>query len=306
MRSGTRRESKALPRSLVTRADSIAGDGIDSLASRGWHGLPAGAVCAGGAVLRAARARGASRCCRPRTIRWRSPTAALDARVRRATVAVREIEAALDANDAELAKSFVDLADDRGVALPPELDATSRQRRSMHANSARAHGRAAFASGLITGEPKDMAGLAGTALGDLFVFGDIRDAVREGSRYVSGETTTSSSSASPASASPSPPAPMRRSAPRRRRGSGSSLVKAARKTGRLSARDGATGSAARCARWSTGRAASAPARVADRAGGRGAGGARGGQGREGGRPGAARQRRRPVQAKAGTRPRSTG
>ena len=32
-----------------------------------------------------------------------------------------------------------------------------------------------------------MAGLAGTALGDLFVFGDLRDAVREGSRYISGE-----------------------------------------------------------------------------------------------------------------------
>ena len=30
-----------------------------------------------------------------------------------ATVAVREIEAALDANDADLAQSFVDLADDR-------------------------------------------------------------------------------------------------------------------------------------------------------------------------------------------------
>ena len=32
-----------------------------------------------------------------------------------------------------------------------------------------------------------MAGLAGTAVGDLFVFGDIRDAVREGSRYAAGE-----------------------------------------------------------------------------------------------------------------------
>jgi hypothetical protein len=31
-----------------------------------------------------------------------------------------------------------------------------------------------------------MVGLAGTALGDLFVFGDIRDLAREGSRYVSG------------------------------------------------------------------------------------------------------------------------
>jgi hypothetical protein len=54
------------------------------------------------------------------------------------------------------------------------------------ANSASAAA-GSFASGLITGEPKDMAGLAGTALGDLFVFGDIRDAAREGSRYVRGD-----------------------------------------------------------------------------------------------------------------------
>ena len=45
-----------------------------------------------------------------------------------------------------------------------------------------------FARGLITGEPDDVVSLAGTALGDLFVFGDIRDVVREGSRYAHGET----------------------------------------------------------------------------------------------------------------------
>jgi hypothetical protein len=103
-----------------------------------------------------------------------------------ATVAIQEIESALDGNDADLAKSFVDLADDRGAKLPPELrqrvDAAVEQ-----ANSASAAA-SSFASGLITGEPKDMAGFAGTALGDLFVFGDIRDAAREGSRYISGES----------------------------------------------------------------------------------------------------------------------
>ena len=101
-------------------------------------------------------------------------------------VAVQEIEAALNASDADLAQSFVDLADDRGVALPPEL--RTRVKAAVDdANSASAAA-GSFASGLITGEPKDMAGLAGTALGDLFVFGDIRDAIREGSRYVSGES----------------------------------------------------------------------------------------------------------------------
>jgi hypothetical protein len=100
-------------------------------------------------------------------------------------VAVHEIEAALDANDSDLAQSFVELADDRSAELPPAL----KQRVKTAVDDANSTSAAAgsFASGLITGEPKDMAGLAGTALGDLFVFGDIRDAVREGSRYVSGQ-----------------------------------------------------------------------------------------------------------------------
>src|SRR6476620_9677709 len=37
------------------------------------------------------------------------------------TVALREIGAALDGDDPELAQSFVELADDRGVPLPVEL-----------------------------------------------------------------------------------------------------------------------------------------------------------------------------------------
>ena len=100
-------------------------------------------------------------------------------------IANYEIEAALAADDADLAQSFLDLAADRGVEVRPEL----RQRVALAVEQANSAATAAgsFASGLITGEPKDMAGLAGTALGDLFVFGDIRDAVREGSRYVGGE-----------------------------------------------------------------------------------------------------------------------
>ena len=42
-------------------------------------------------------------------------------------------------------------------------------------------------AGLWTGEPTDLASLAGTAVGDLFVFGDIRDAAREGTRYLTGQ-----------------------------------------------------------------------------------------------------------------------
>jgi len=99
--------------------------------------------------------------------------------------AIHETEAALEANDADLAKSFVDLADDRGTPVPPELK--KRVDTAVDdANSASATA-GSFARGFITGEPEDMAGLAGTTVGDLFVFGDIRDAVREGSRYVAGQ-----------------------------------------------------------------------------------------------------------------------
>jgi hypothetical protein len=102
-----------------------------------------------------------------------------------ADVARREIEAALKAADADLAQSFLDLARDRGVPVDPALVQRVEDANSTSAAAARAAG--SFAHGLVTGEPEDFAGLAGTALGDLFVFGDIRDAIREGSRMASGE-----------------------------------------------------------------------------------------------------------------------
>src|SRR5438105_4402105 len=102
-----------------------------------------------------------------------------------AAVAQREIEAALAARDADLAQSFVDLAADRHVALDPLL---VDKVKSATAEAATARHKAeSFARGLITGEPDDGAALAGTALGDLFVFGDIRDALREGKRLLTGE-----------------------------------------------------------------------------------------------------------------------
>lgn len=100
-------------------------------------------------------------------------------------VARREIEAALAAKDSDLAKSFVDLAAERKVALAPEL--IDKVNVAVAEDASTAHAAQSFAYGLVTGEPSDMAGLAGTALGDLFVFGDIRDAVREGSRLASGQ-----------------------------------------------------------------------------------------------------------------------
>jgi hypothetical protein len=101
------------------------------------------------------------------------------------TLATREIEAALKAGDADLAKSFLDLARDRGVKVDPVLAARVEEANTLSSSAARAAG--SFAMGMITGEPDDLVGLAGTALGDLFVFGDIRDAIREGTRLAKGE-----------------------------------------------------------------------------------------------------------------------
>jgi hypothetical protein len=115
------------------------------------------------------------------------PAAIADHALERAfdrAVAVREIEAALTANDSDLAKSFVELAQERNVPLPAEL--SQRVAAAVERDNSAAAAIESFTRGLVVGEPDDMVSLAGTALGDLFVFGDVRDVLREGSRYVSG------------------------------------------------------------------------------------------------------------------------
>jgi hypothetical protein len=99
--------------------------------------------------------------------------------------AQREIDAALTAKDADLANSFVELSAARHVALDPAL--TEKVNVAVAEAASAKHAAESFALGLVTGEPNDMAGLAGTTLGDLFVFGDIRDAVREGTRLATGQ-----------------------------------------------------------------------------------------------------------------------
>ena len=92
---------------------------------------------------------------------------------------------ALDANDADLAKSFTDLAKDRDIPVPSDVaervDAAVADENSTASMAKR------FATGLVTGEADDVASLSGTVAGDLFVFGDIRDVVREGKRLAMGE-----------------------------------------------------------------------------------------------------------------------
>jgi hypothetical protein len=97
------------------------------------------------------------------------------------------IEAALAAGDADLAGSFVELAGQKNILLNDELsrrvsDAVAEQNSSSHFAKN-------FASGLVTGNADDVASLSGTVAGDLFVFGDIRDVVREGKHLAMGEDT---------------------------------------------------------------------------------------------------------------------
>jgi hypothetical protein len=102
-----------------------------------------------------------------------------------ADVARQEIEEALIANDNDLARSFIELADDRRVAIAPELRARVDD---SEQHAAKASSRAAsFARGFFTGKPEDVASAAGMLTGDMFVFGDVRDVVREGWRGYRGE-----------------------------------------------------------------------------------------------------------------------
>lgn len=101
------------------------------------------------------------------------------------SVAEREIQSALASGDVDLAQSFVDLAAARSVATDPRLTDSVKEARANAATVTQTAGR--FVHGLWTGEPTDAASLAGTAVGDLFVFGDIRDAAREGTHYLLGE-----------------------------------------------------------------------------------------------------------------------
>jgi hypothetical protein len=149
-------------------------------------------------------------------------------------VVEREIVAALDGKDVDLANSFAELARDRGVAIDPRL--TDRLAAANSATATATRHAKDFARGLITGEPDDVAGFAGTALGDLFVFGDVRDAAREGYRFARGEETDETvlglagigiavTAATYASLGASTPARV-----------GLTLAKVARKTGRMSTR----------------------------------------------------------------------
>src|SRR6185312_2051516 len=102
-------------------------------------------------------------------------------------VVTDNIEAALAANDADLAGSLVDLAREKNVPVPDEL--SRRVGDAVAEANSPSYLATHFASGLLTGNTDDVASMFGTIAGDLFVFGDIRDVVREGKHLAMGEDT---------------------------------------------------------------------------------------------------------------------
>ena len=102
-------------------------------------------------------------------------------------IVVQNVEAALAAGDADLANSFVELAAAKSIPLPEDL--SRRVTEAVAQENSASHFAKRFATGLVTGTADDVASLSGTVAGDLFVFGDIRDVVREGKHLAMGEDT---------------------------------------------------------------------------------------------------------------------
>lgn len=95
------------------------------------------------------------------------------------------IAQALQAKDSDLANSFVELARERDISV--SKSASEEVAAAVAADGSTTSVARRFATGLVTGEVDDLASLSGTVAGDLFVFGDIRDVIREGKHLVMGE-----------------------------------------------------------------------------------------------------------------------
>lgn len=151
----------------------------------------------------------------------------------KAEVAHREIEAALAADDLDLAESFAALAEARDVSLSADLLARLAASRSARERIRRAASR--FGKGFASGEPDGVEGLAGAAAGDLLFYGDLRDLAREGTRFLRGETVDPwmmGLAAAGLVVTAGTYAASGAAAPAR---AGLSLFKSARRTGKLSA-----------------------------------------------------------------------
>ena len=104
-----------------------------------------------------------------------------------AALVSENIEAALATNDVDLADSFVSLAREKNIPLGDDL--VKRVSDKVAEHNSTSHMAKRFVTGFVIGEADDVASLSGTVAGDLFVYGDIRDVVREGKNLAMGEDT---------------------------------------------------------------------------------------------------------------------
>src|ERR687898_2345606 len=93
-----------------------------------------------------------------------------------------EIATAVAANDDELARSFIALAEANGLPVSAEQHA---QLAKLEAGTPKRTARD-FAGGFIAGETGSLAGLAGAVTGDVIGYGDLRDLWREGQTLARG------------------------------------------------------------------------------------------------------------------------
>ena len=97
---------------------------------------------------------------------------------------VEEIDAALVAEDDDLATSFVSLAGERGFAVgQPQQDKITALRAGSTWRSLRD-----FGSGLASGDGESGAAMTGALVGDVTGYGDLRDLYKEGSKVVAGDS----------------------------------------------------------------------------------------------------------------------
>lgn len=96
-----------------------------------------------------------------------------------------EVDSALATDDVDLAASFLTLAEQEGMALPPDVMARYAAATAPAASAARnAHD---FYHGVRDGEGASGAGLAGVITADLTGVSDVRDLMSEGQKIARGE-----------------------------------------------------------------------------------------------------------------------
>jgi hypothetical protein len=114
------------------------------------------------------------------------PVALSDLRVGEVATVPRiaaELDAALLARDADLAQSFVTLAQERGISVAPE------QLQRLHALKEGSVGQAVadFGHGFVAGDREGGAAFVGALTGDVIGFGDLRDLALEGRKWLDGQ-----------------------------------------------------------------------------------------------------------------------